>query len=154
MVTLHYEKIIHAPVQKVWDLLWNPETYPQWTKFFTNRNIKTDWEINGKTYFLDENGNGMVSTIKSLNEPFEIVFSHLGVLKDGVEDLKSQPLEEISGMEEKYFLRAVNDTTTELRAITHTMREYEEHLGEGFNKGFDILKNMAENSEKTTFEGD
>jgi uncharacterized protein YndB with AHSA1/START domain len=34
METLSYETIIDAPKQKVWDILWSPETYSEWTKYF------------------------------------------------------------------------------------------------------------------------
>lgn len=147
METLNYEKVIHAPIQKVWDLLWNQETYKEWTQYFMqDSQLKTDWKINGKTYFVDAKGDGMVSTIKSLNEPYEIVFSHLGRVKDGVEDTKSQAVEEWSGMEEKYFLRAINENTTELRAITHVEKNAIDFMNEGFNKGFELIKNLAEKS--------
>ena len=70
METLEYEISIKALVQKIWDLLWNQETYPQWTQFFMEGSqFKTDWEVNGKTYFLDAHGNGMVSTILRLEKP-------------------------------------------------------------------------------------
>lgn len=147
METLNYETIINAPIQKVWDILWDQQTYSEWTQFFIEGSqLKTDWKIGGKTYFLDAKGNGMVSTIKSLNEPHEIIFSHLGLIKDGVEDIKSQAVEEWSGMEEKYFLRAINESITELRAITHTEKNNQELMNNGFKKGFEIVKNLAENS--------
>ena len=48
METKNYEIHINAPIQKVWDLLWNPETYPIWTQFFMpGSQIKSDWEIGG-----------------------------------------------------------------------------------------------------------
>ncbi|TXF78935.1 SRPBCC family protein [Chryseobacterium sp.] len=147
METLHYETVINAPVQKVWDVLWNPETYTQWTQFFMpGSRFETDWKIGGKTYFLDASGNGMVSTIKSLEEPTEIIFSHLGMYKDGVEDTKSKEVMEWSGAEEKYFLRTIDENTTELRAIVHIDKNHEELMNTGFNKGFEVLKNLAENS--------
>ena len=34
METLNFEIIINAPIQKVWDLLWNHDSYTQWTQFF------------------------------------------------------------------------------------------------------------------------
>lgn len=145
METLNYEILIHAPIQKVWDLLWNEKTYPEWTKFFMEGSqLKTDWKINGKTYFLDAEGNGMVSTIKSIDEPTEIIFSHLGTFKDGVEDTKSREVEEWSGAEEKYFLREIDEYMTELRVIMHTSKEYEDMMNNGFNKGLELLKNIAE----------
>ncbi len=145
METLNYEIIIEVPIQKVWDLLWNEETYKEWTQFFApGSQFKTDWKIGGKTYFLDTKGNGMVSTIKTLDEPNEIIFSHLGIVNHGIEDTKSKEVEQWSGAEEQYFLRAIDENTTQLRAIVHTEKEYEKHMNAGFNKGFEVLKNLAE----------
>lgn len=146
METKNYEIHINAPIQKVWDLLWNPETYPIWTQFFmAGSQLKSDWEIGGKTYFLDKSGEGMISTIESLDEPNEIIFRHLGLVKDGIEDTESKEVKEWSGAEEKYFLRAIDENTTELRVITHISGEHEEFMNNGFNKGFAVLKNLAEN---------
>ena len=145
METLNYEITINAPIQKVWDLLLSPETYTQWTQFFSPESqFETDWQINGKTYFLDGHGNGMVATIKSLNAPCEVVFSHLGILSEGVEDTESREVKEWSGAEEQYFLREIDENTTHVRAILHTLQEYEEHMNNGFNKGFEVLKKLAE----------
>lgn len=145
MKTLNYETVIKAPIQKIWDLLWSDETYGQWTRFFMEGSqFKTDWKVGGKTYFLDAKGNGMVSTIKSLSEPTEIIFSHLGTYKDGVEDVKSHEVFEWSGAEEKYFLRAIDDNTTELRAVVHAAEKDADFMNEGFNKGFEFLRKTAE----------
>lgn len=145
MATFNYEIIINAPRQKVWDLLWDQETYAQWTKFFSEGSqFKTDWKVDGETYFLDKNGDGMISTIKSLIEPEEIIFSHLGLVKNGVVDSTTVNKLEWSGAEEKYFLRSINENTTELRAITHGSNEMQEMMDNGFNRGFEILKNLAE----------
>ena len=147
METLEYEIIINASVLKIWNLLWNEETYPQWTKvFMQGSQFKTDWKINGKTYFVDANGNGMVSTILSLDQPNSVVFSHLGMFKDGVEDTKSKEVIEWSGAQEKYFLRKIDENSTELRAIVHSSKDMEAFMNNGFTKGFEVLKNLAENS--------
>ncbi|MEC5156220.1 SRPBCC family protein [Chryseobacterium sp. MP_3.2] len=145
MKTLNYEIEINAPIEKVWEMLWNQEKYAEWTQFFGSGSVmKSDWEINGKTYFLDKNGDGMVSTIKTLNPPFEVVFSHLGKIENGVEDIASSAVEEWSGAEEKYFLRYVDQNRTHIQAIVHTMHQYEDHMTIGFRKGFDLLKENAE----------
>ncbi|WP_332034019.1 SRPBCC family protein [Kaistella sp.] len=145
METLSYETTVKAPIQKVWDMLWAPETYAEWTQFFSpGSQFKTDWEINGKTYFLDDTGNGMVSTIKSLNPPFEVVFSHLGIFNNGVEDTQSREVKEWSGAEEQYFLRAIDENTTEIQAIVHAEQKYEDNMSNGFTKGFEVLRKLAE----------
>ena len=146
METLTYEIRINAPIQKVWDLLWQPETYSVWTQFFMpDSQLKTDWKIGGKTYFTDKAGDGMVSTIESLKEPTEVVFKHLGTVKDGVEDIESKEVKEWSGAEEKYFLRAIDENTTQVRVVTHIDGEHQECMNNGFNQGFAMLKNLAEN---------
>ncbi len=145
METLEYEIIINASVQKVWDLLWNEETYTKWTHFFMpGSQFKTDWEINGKTFFVNETGDGMTSTILSLDQPYSVVFSHLGMIRDGVEDTKSKEVIEWSGAQEKYFLREIDGYTTELRAIVHSSKDMEDMMNKGFNQGFELLKNLAE----------
>ena len=145
METLNYEMYINAPIQEVWKLLWNEETYQQWTQFFAEGSqFKSDWKVGGKTYFTDKSGDGMVSTIVSLNEPTEVVFSHLGTYKNGVEDTQSRDVKQWSGTEEKYFLRAVDDNTTELRAIVHVDENLVDMMNTGFNKGFELLKKIAE----------
>ena len=145
METLNYEIMINAPLQKVWDLLWNKATYSEWTQFFAEGSqFKTDWKIGGKTYFLDQKGEGMISTITSLDEPKEVVFSHLGMFKDGVEDTKSKEVIEWSGAEEKYFLREIDENTTELKVIVHSSKNMEEMMNVGFNKGLQVLKKLAE----------
>src|SRR5690606_22976023 len=110
--------------------------------FAPDSQIKTDWEIGGKTYFVDKAGDGMVSTIESLNEPNEVVFRHLGMIKNGVEDTESRDVKEWSGAEEKYFLRSIDENTTEVRAVTHINGEYEELMNNGFKQGFEILKKL------------
>ncbi|MDN3606872.1 SRPBCC family protein [Kaistella yonginensis] len=145
METLNYEIQINAPIQKVWDLLWSPESYSLWTQFFASGSMmKSDWKIGGKTYFTNEEGEGMVSTIKSLNEPFEVIFSHLGLVKNGVEDTETKEVKEWSGAEEKYFLRAIDENITELRAIVHSDGAHKVEMTKGFNRGFELLKNLAE----------
>ena len=129
METLNYEIHINAPIQKVWDLLWDPETYPIWTQFFMpDSQMKSDWKIGGKTYFLDKAGDGMVSTIESLDEPHQVVFRHLGTLKDGVEDTESKEVKDWSGAEEKYFLRSIDENTTEIIEVFEPEVQYSREM--------------------------
>lgn len=145
METLSYETIIDAPQQKVWDILWGPETYNEWTKFFNSSGsyMKSDWRVGGKTYFVDSNNEGMVSTIDSLDEPNQIVFKHLGMIKDGVEDTESMEIKQWSGAFEKYFLIDF-DGKTKLHAEVQTEKDWEEHMNTGFTKGLEIVKTLAE----------
>jgi len=145
METLSYEKIIDAPKEKVWDILWGTETYSEWTKFFGPGSImKTDWKVGGKTYFLNSEGEGMVSTIDSIEKPDQIIFKHLGMVdKDGNEDTQSKEVMEWSGCFEKYILIDF-DGKTKLHTEVQTEKEWQDHMNTGFTKGLEIVKDLAE----------
>lgn len=146
METLSHEIIIDAPQQKVWDVLFGSQTYSEWTKFFgAGSQMKTDWKVNGKTYFLNSEGAGMVSTIDRLEEPSQIIFKHLGMVdKDGVEDTESMEIKQWSGCFEKYILIDY-DGKTKLHTEVQIEKDREEHINNGFIKGLEIVKNLAEN---------
>lgn len=146
METLSYEIVINASLQRVWDILWNSETYAQWTQFFgSGSEMKTDWKVGGKTFFLNGEGEGMVSTIDSIDEPNQIIFKHLGMVdKEGHEDLNSKEVTDWSGSFEKYLLIDL-DGKTKLHAEVQTEKRWEEHMNMGFTKGLEMVKNLAEN---------
>ncbi|MFC7345775.1 SRPBCC domain-containing protein [Chryseobacterium zhengzhouense] len=145
METLSYEIIIDAPKQKVWDALWGNETYSEWTKFFSpGSQMKSDWKVGGKTYFTNTEGEGMVSTIDSLEKPDQIIFKHLGMVdKDGNEDTQSKEVMEWSGCFEKYILIDF-DGKTKLHVEVQTEKSWRDHMDKGFTQGLEVVKNIAE----------
>jgi hypothetical protein len=146
MKTLHFTKLINAPAQKVWQVLWNETTYPVWTKAFNPGGgsfMQSDWQTGGKTLFLDGNGNGMISTIKSKKEPYEIIFKHLGEISNGVEDTTSEKVKSWAGSLEEYHLKENNGMTT-LTATVQTGGEMEEMMTTGFTKGLEEVKRLSE----------
>lgn len=147
METLSYEIIINASKEKIWDILWGSETYSEWTKFFNPDSasiMKSDWEVGGKTYFTNAEGEGMVSTIDSLEKPDQIIFKHLGMVdKDGNEDTQSKEIMEWSGAFEKYILIDF-DGKTKLHAEVQVEKAWRDHMDEGFNKGLQVVKELSE----------
>jgi len=145
METLSYEIVINASKDKVWDVLWGSSTYNQWTKFFSpDSTMKTDWEVGGKTYFTNAEGAGMVSTIEKLDKPDQVIFKHLGMVdKDGNEDTQSKEVMEWSGCYEKYLLIDLNGET-KLHAEVQVDSQWRDHMNEGFTKGLEVVKNLAE----------
>lgn len=148
------ETIVHiieikATAEEIWKILWDKPTYAEWTKFFGEENgttgtYESDWKVGGRTVFLDSTGqNGMISTIQSLNKPYEVVFKHLGFMQNGEEITDSKEIEEWSGAQEKYFLTELEDYT-KLQGEVQTLSEYAEHMKNGFAKGFELVKQMSE----------
>lgn len=148
MKTLQFTKEINATARKVWDTLWNPDTYSKWTSAFdpdhpAGGTMQTDWQVGGKTLFLDSNGSGMVATIKSIDEPYELVFEHLGEVIEGREDTTSEKVKTWAGSLEEYSLTEWNGITT-LRASVQTPEEGEEIMDRGFTEGLEEVKRLAE----------
>ncbi|HEY0668953.1 MAG TPA: SRPBCC domain-containing protein, partial [Sphingobacteriaceae bacterium] len=86
---------------------------------------------------------GMVSTIKNKNEPYDIVFEHLGEIIDGKEDTTSERVKSWAGSLEEYHLSERNGITT-LNASVQTGEEWEEMMNNGFTKGLEVVKNLSE----------
>lgn len=151
MEKLKFTKEINAPAQKVWDALWNEENYSQWTESFnpngTGSAMKSDWQVGGRTVFSDKEGNGMISTIKSMNEPYEVVFQHLGQIIKGVEDTTSEKVADWAGSLEGYHL-SESDGKTTLTVQVETLKEWEKMMNDGFTTGLEIVKEIAEKGER------
>ena len=145
MKTLEFTKEFHAPIQKVWNTLWDKDTYPTWTNAFNPNGssiMQSDGKVGGKTLFLDGKGNGMISTITVKNEPYDMVFKHLGELKDGIEDTTSDKIKQWSGSLEEYHLKENNGVTT-LIVKVQTDEAWAEMLQNGFEKGLEVLNNLV-----------
>jgi hypothetical protein len=85
----------------------------------------------------------MVSTLKARNEPYEIVFEHLGEVINGKEDTSSEKVKSWAGSLEEYHHSENNGITT-LKASVQTGEEWEEMMNNGFTQGLEIVKKLSE----------
>ena len=94
MEKINFSTHINAPKEKVWEILWNLDSYRAWTSaFYEGSYAKTDnWKEGSKVLFLGPTGSGMVSMVAA-NKPNEYMsFKHLGEVKNGVEDTTSEQI--------------------------------------------------------------
>lgn len=139
-----YKAVISAPREKVWEILWGKETYPQWTSaFHEGSNAETDWEKGSKVYFTDGSGSGMVAFIDDKIPNEYMSFRHVGQLVDGKEDLESEKVKEWAGSTENYRLKEANGKT-ELVVDLEISEDWEQHFNEAWPKALDKLKDLAE----------
>lgn len=113
MEKIQFSTSINAPREKVWNVLWDDDSYRNWTSAFAEgSHVQTDnWKEGSKVLFLDPNGSGMVSKVAS-NKPNEFMsFKHLGVVKDGIEDTGSEAVKGWAGAMENYTLTNENGKT-------------------------------------------
>lgn len=150
MQKLEFKIEIDAPREKVWEVLWNDKTYPQWTRAFgQGGRAESDWQEGSRIHFLadDDNGthglNGMYSLIDKKIDNEYMAFKHLGVLKDGIE----QPLDEESkkwaGSMETYKLTDEGGKTI-LETSVDIVDDHVEMFNEAFPEAFRIVKELSE----------
>ncbi|MNL88200.1 hypothetical protein D3C87_2177670 [compost metagenome] len=66
--------------------------------------------------------------------------------KDGNEDTQSKEVMEWNGSFEKYFLISLDNGTVKLQAEVQAESEWKDHMNEGFTKGLQIVKDLAESN--------
>lgn len=147
---MQFEIEINSTPQHVWEIMLGKETYPIWTKAFSeDSRVETDWEKGSKALFLDGQNRGMVSRIAE-NIPYRFLsIEHLGMVMNGVEDYDSDEVKKWAGAKENYTLSELNSKTT-LR-IDMEMDESEENqemikmFAGMWPKALNALKKLAEN---------
>jgi uncharacterized protein YndB with AHSA1/START domain len=139
METLKFNTSIKASREKVWQVLWNDDTYRKWTAVFCEgSHAESDWKEGSEIKFLGPDGSGMFSIIETKIPNEQMSFRHLGELKNGVKETKDW-----DGAMEKYFLTEA-DGTTELRVEIGMNEEYVKYFADIFPKALEIVKQLSE----------
>jgi hypothetical protein len=111
---------INASKERVWETLWNDNSYRKWTSVFSSdSHAVSDWKEGSQIKFIDSKGDGIYSIIET-NLPFEqMSFKHLGEIKEGIETTVDW-----AGSMENYFLKESN-AVTELKINMEIKEEFE-----------------------------
>ncbi|MDF0720686.1 hypothetical protein P0M11_11815 [Kaistella sp. PBT33-4] len=87
MKELKFSIIIEASPQKVWDALWNQDSYSQWTSAFQQGSRYEGSLDEGSIVRMFDAGNNGMYNLVLVNKPFrEMKLRHLGWLHNGAED--------------------------------------------------------------------
>ncbi len=136
---------LNASKEKVWDVLWNIDSYRSWTAAFSEGStVQTDnWKKGTKVIFGDGKGSGMLAEIAD-NIPNEFMsFRHIGEVKDGVEDTTSDKVKEWAGALENYTLKEV-DGKTLLTVEMDINDQWLNYFMETWPKALANIKQLAE----------
>ncbi|HEY1079701.1 MAG TPA: SRPBCC family protein, partial [Bdellovibrio sp.] len=67
MQKMTYSIDIKAPQEKVWDTMLKPETYPQWTKAFSEHSeFIGQWKKGERMKFIDKDLGGTVALLETV----------------------------------------------------------------------------------------
>jgi hypothetical protein len=144
MKMLHFSIAIHAPKEKVWDIMLDPESYKVWTAEFAEGSYyEGSWEKGAKIKFLAPDGSGMTSVIAD-NQPYGFMsIKHLGYIQDGVEDTESPDIKAWAPSFENYTL-GENNGMTEVKVDMDVTPEFEAYMEQTWPKALAKLKMICE----------
>lgn len=144
MKRLQFNIEIDAPREKVWEVLWGENTYPQWTKpFDSNSRAESDWQEGSKVLFLAEGGHGMYSTIEKKIENEYMSFRHIGEIADGKELPVDEETNKWSGSMENYTLEDAGGKTR-LSVEVDTEDAHIDMFNKIFPESMEIIKSLSE----------
>lgn len=137
---------INAPVESVWTVMLEPESYTQWTQaFFEGSYFQGKWEQGEKMLFLAPNGDGMVAIIETCIPHELISIKHVGVIREGKEDTESDEVQSWAPAYENYRF-SENSGTTEIIIEQEVTPEHEEVMKKCWNQALDKVKQLCEQS--------
>lgn len=145
MKTANFSVEISASAPNVWFALWDDYCYRKWSSVFCEGSYaKTDnWNDGTVVHFLTPSGVGMYSKITESIVNTKMAFTHLGHLKDFVE----QPLDEESmswnGAKEIYTLTEINGITI-LSIEIDIVDKYTEYFNNILPVALKQIKEIAE----------
>jgi len=144
MQRLTFSVSINAPKEKVWQVMLDDATYRQWTTAFQEGSYAvTDWTVGSKALFLSPQGDGMVSRIVAHRPNEFLSIEHLGIVKNGVEDIESEDVRAWAGALENYTLKESSGAST-LRVDMDVADDYRKYFEETWPKALGKLKQIAE----------
>jgi len=141
MEKLKFSVQINAPREKVWNVLWTDDTYRKWTSVFSpDSHAQSDWKEGSKIHFLDGKGNGIYSLIESKIGNTQMIFKHLGEIRESKEQ---SPSADWADSRESYFLRE-KEGQTELTAELDSPSNFKDYFNDVFPKALNLVKELSE----------
>ena len=144
MKRFSYSVTIAAPRSIVWRVLFDDETYRQWTTVFAEgSHFEGDWNVGSTIRFLTPEKDGMVAVIAENREHEFLSIEHRGHVLKGVDDTESDEVKKWTPAYENYTLTEV-DEGTELTVDIDIPSSYEAYFEGVWPKALKAVKELSE----------
>jgi len=152
MENMHFEIVIAAKPEKVYNIMLADKTYRKWTKIFNSTShFKGSWEKGSKILFIgtgeDGKEGGMVSHILENIPNRFISIEHLGILVNGEEKTSGPEVDAWSGGLENYTFSEQNGKTllsVDMKTKTKLDENMSSYFAEAWPKALEQLKILCE----------
>ena len=144
-----YSIAIAAPPSAVWHVLFDDETYRQWTTVFAaGSHFEGDWNEGSVIRFLTPERDGMVGVIAENRKHEYLSIEHRGHVLKGVDDTESDEVKKWTPTYENYTLTQVDDVT-ELTVDIDMPSSYEAQFEGVWSEALKAVKELAEKQEES-----
>lgn len=139
---LHFSIDIQAEKTKIWEALWNDDSYRDWASvFFEGSYALTDhWKEGSQVLFLAPDQSGIYSLIEKHIPNHMIQFKHIGNVVKGKEQPLDEETKKWSGTTEIYTLTEGSNCHT-LTVEIDVLEEHLEFMNRTFPKALETIKN-------------
>lgn len=147
METINFDISINAAKEKVWNTLWQDDSYRKWTSVFSESSyaVTDGWKEGTKVLFLDAKVSGLVSIVAENKPNTFMSIKHLGEVKDGVEDTTSERVKQWVGAMENYTLTETPDGTyLKIELKGNLPEEFKDYFLNTWPKALEKVKELAE----------
>jgi uncharacterized protein YndB with AHSA1/START domain len=142
MKEMQFSVEIQATKEKVWDTLWQDETFRQWASIIDPETYMTGELVEGNEvqFISSANGYGVTSLVEKLVESeFLLLRHHADTQESGTQERENQ----WTGGKESYSLTEKDGTTT-LTTAFDVPTELEEEFNISYPKALERVKVLAE----------
>jgi hypothetical protein len=148
MKKMHFDVVIQAAPERVWDAVVGEREYQEWTRPFSESSrYEGGWNRGDKIRFLATNDKGetegMVSEIAESRKPSFISIRHLGFVHGNAEDTTSAAVKAWAPAYENYSITATPEGTRFAVEID-TEDQWVSMFDETWPKALAALKGVAE----------
>ena len=135
---------IHAPKEKVWEVLLNDEYTRQWyAEFMEGSHAETDWKVGSKALFTDSNGSGIIGKIVENKKAELLTIEYLGAVENGKEEYDSEMAKAVKGSMEIYKLSESNGVTNLIISVDMG-EEHFDFMSLAWDKALQKIKSFSE----------
>ena len=139
MKNLEYKTQIKASAEKIWETLWNQESYKEWSSVM-NEGARYEGNFAEGTYvdLYDANNNGMFNFVEKNIPNREMTMQHKGWIYGGKRDDQNW-----TDSRETYLLTE-NEDGAELKINVSAMDEFVDFFNSNYPKVLEKVKQLAE----------
>lgn len=144
MNELEFTVEINASKEKVWNTLWQDETFRQWSGLIDpGTYMKGELQLGNEVEFISaENGYGVTSLVAEVVPTEYLLLKHQADTQDSGEQEREK---EWTGGEESYHLKEVSGVTS-LTVTFSVPATQEEYFKENYPRALDCVKELAESN--------